>query len=60
MRDTQRGRGIGRGRSRLPAGSLMRDSIPGPWDPNLGAKGRCSTTEPPRHPYYTVFKREYR
>ena len=29
---TERGRDIGRGRSRLPAGSLMWDSIPGPWD----------------------------
>ena len=32
MRDTERGRDVGRGRSRLPAGSLMWDSIPGPWD----------------------------
>ena len=39
----------GRGRSRLPAGSPMRDSIPGPgvaaW-----AQGRRSTAEPPRGP----------
>ena len=27
-----RGRDIGRGRSRLPAGSLMQNLIPGPWD----------------------------
>ena len=27
MRDTQRGRVIGRGRSRLPAGHLMQDLI---------------------------------
>ena len=34
MRDTQRERGgdTGRGRSRLPAGSPMQDSIPGPRD----------------------------
>ena len=32
MRDTERGRDIGRGRSRLPAGSPMRDLIPGPRD----------------------------
>ena len=38
MRDTQRerererGRHTGRGRSRLPAGSPTRDSIPGPED----------------------------
>ena len=31
MRD--RSRDIGRGRSRLPLGSLIRDSIPGPRDP---------------------------
>ena len=51
MRDTdrERGRDIERGRSRLLAGSLMRDSIP-----DLGimtwAKGRLPTTELPRHP----------
>ena len=35
MRDTERERGgdIGRGRSRLPAGSQLWDSIPGTWDP---------------------------
>ena len=38
MRDTERerGRDAGRGRSRLPAGSPMWDSIPGPWDHDLG------------------------
>ena len=30
MSDTERGRDTGRGRSRLPAGSPMWDSIPGP------------------------------
>ena len=30
MTDTERGRDPGRGRSRLPAGSSMQDSIPGP------------------------------
>ena len=34
MRD--RSRDIGRERSRLHAGSLMQDSIPGPWDHALG------------------------
>ena len=29
MRDTQSGRDIGKGRSRLPLGSLMRNWIPG-------------------------------
>ena len=32
MRDTERGRDIDRGRSRLPAGSPMWDSIPETWD----------------------------
>ena len=30
MRDTERGKDTGRGRSRLPMGSSMWDSIPGP------------------------------
>ena len=30
MKDPERGRDIGRGRSRLLTGSLMWDSIPGP------------------------------
>ena len=40
MRDThrERGRDIVRGRSRLPMGSLMQDSIPGPWDHDLSQK----------------------
>ena len=32
MRDTQRGRDTGRGRSRLPVGNLIQDSIPGIQD----------------------------
>ena len=40
MRDTHidRGRDTGRGRSRLHAGSLMQDSIPGPQDHTLGLR----------------------
>ena len=38
MRDTQRGRDIGRGRSRLPSGSLMWDWIPGPRDHDLSQR----------------------
>ena len=45
----ERGRDTGRGRGRLPVGSLMWDSIPGRWDHSL-AKGRCLTPEPPRCP----------
>ena len=50
MRDTERGKDTGRGRSRLPTEAQCRtwSQDPGitPW-----AKGRCSTTEPPRHPH---------
>ena len=49
LRHTQRGRDIGRGRSRLLEGSPMRDSIPG-----LGScselKADTQPTEPPRRP----------
>ena len=40
MRDTERERGgdTGRGRSRLPVGSLMQNSIPGPRDHDLSQK----------------------
>ena len=51
---THRGRETGRGRSRLHAGSLTWDSIPGlqimPW-----AEGRCLTAEPLRDPLKTIF-----
>ena len=59
MRDTQRGRDIGRGRSRLHAGSPMWDSIP---DSRITsrAEGRCQTAEPPRDPpAHIFFKRFY-
>ena len=38
MRDTERGRDIGKASSRLPAGNLMQDSVPGPWDHNLSQR----------------------
>ena len=51
MRDTdrERGRDLGRGRSRLHARSPTWDSIP---DPGITpwAKGRGSTAKPPRCP----------
>ena len=49
MRDTERGRDIGRGKRRLPARSPMWDSIP---DPGITpwAEGRYSTAEPLRRP----------
>ena len=34
----ERGRDIGKGRSRLPAGNLMWDLIPGPWDHDLSQR----------------------
>ena len=37
-RHKERGRDIGRERSRLPPGSLMRDSIPGPQNHNLSQR----------------------
>ena len=38
MRDTERGRDIGRRRSRLRAGNLMQDLILGPGDHNLSQR----------------------
>ena len=37
-RGRERSRDLGRGRSRLPAGNPMRDSIPGPQDHNLSPR----------------------
>ena len=37
-RHRERSRDIGRGRSRLPVGSLMQDSIPGPLDHYLSQR----------------------
>ena len=42
MRDTEKGRDIGRGRSRLPAGSPMWDLDPGPWDHTLSQRQTLS------------------
>ena len=42
MRDKERGRETGRGRSRLPVGSPMRDSIPEPRDQNLSQRQMLS------------------
>ena len=38
MRNTERGRDIGSGRSRLPAGSPIWDLIPGPQDHGLSQR----------------------
>ena len=37
-RHTERGRDIGRGRSRPPVGSPMRDSMPGPWNDDMSRR----------------------
>ena len=47
MRDTERGRDIGRGRSGFRARSLMWDSILGPVDHSLSQK---AGTQPQSHP----------
>ena len=54
-RHGERGRDIGRGRSRLLAGGPMWDFVPGPritpW-----AEAKRSNTEPPRRPYMSSFE----
>ena len=37
-RHREKGRDIGRGKSRFPMGSLMQDSIPGPQDHDLSQR----------------------
>ena len=56
MRDIERERcrDTGRGRSRLHAGSLTWDLIPGAQDHSL-RQGKCSTAEPPRDPMQQAF-----
>ena len=48
MRDTERGRDIGKGRSRFPSGNPMWDSVPGTWDHDLSQ--RQIDAQPPSHP----------
>ena len=48
MRDTERGRDIGRRRSRIPVGSPMWDSIPG-LCPGSGPEPKADT-QPLSHP----------
>ena len=50
MRDTQREAegDMDRGRSRLPVGSLMRNTVPGPQDHALSQ--RQTDTQPMSHP----------
>ena len=47
MRDTERVRDTGRKRSRLPVGSLMQDSIPGPWGSLPELKADAQPLSPP-------------
>ena len=50
MRHRERGRDTDKGRGRIPAGSLMWDSIrgPGPGSCPEPKADRCSTAEPPQ------------
>ena len=47
MRDTERGRDIGRGKSRLPVGSQVQDSLPGTSASHPESK---ADTQPLSHP----------
>ena len=55
MRDTQRGRDIGRGRSRLPVGSPMWDSIPGTLGSQPEPKANAQPLSHPGAPADKVF-----
>ena len=51
MRDGERGRDMGRGRSRLSAGSPRWGSILGPWDHDLSQRQMLNQlSHPPRYP----------
>ena len=56
-RERERGRDIGRGKSRLPAGSPMWESI---LDPGImpRAEGQHPNAEPPRDPNIMLVKRD--
>ena len=54
MRDRERGRDTGRGRSRLPVGSPMQDLVPELWDQALSQRQTLNPAEPPRCPYTYV------
>ena len=57
MRDTQREADTGRGRSILPAGGPMHDSIPGPRDHNLSQRQMLnhSVTQAPPKPIFIFY-----
>ena len=55
--ETQRGTDIGRGRSRLPGGSLMWDSVPGTRRQAMSQRQRYSNTEPPGCAKAILFKK---
>ena len=54
MRDTERSRDPGRGRSRLPVGSPTRDSIPGAQNHTLNRKQRLNHCRGPRAEVYIL------
>ena len=55
-RHTERGRDIGRGRSRLPEGSLMWTQS---QDPGITTWAKGLPTEPPQRPYARVSKQKW-
>ena len=57
-RHREKGRDIGRGRSRLPVGSLMQDLIPERGDHDLGQR-QSLNHEPPRCPTKSIFLKIY-
>ena len=57
--EREEGRDIGRGRGRLPAGSLMQDLIPGPRDHALSRR-QMLPPEPPRGPMGVLFGNSFR
>ena len=59
MRDTERGREIGRGRNRLPAGSLKWDLIPGFWDHAPEPKAATQTLTHPGIPYVNILNFQF-
>ena len=53
-RHRERGRDIGRSRSRLHAGSLMQDLIPRPWDQDLNQKADDQSLSHPDAPLVLI------
>ena len=61
VRERQRGRDTGRGRSRLPAGSPVQDSIPGACDHDLTQRQTLNhwATQAPHTVYLLIYQRTF-